>query len=836
MRRAGAVLPREIPDGLPLRGAVTAFLLTVMVIAGSAWMFWSAHERQETLAERISTFDELVWQAVLIHDARVNAASDAARARDAESLRQFRVLARDAALVARQLAGFQDIAATVSSLPSKDDGVTRLEEAATVATDGSRQYAAQHLAVVSAYRSALSELAREARAARSRLQAQRIHRSRLMLGGLAFATAMLGITWLFVIRAMARQLAARREVESLYRAANRQNRLILEATADGIVGIDTDGRVTFVNPAASLMLVPGGEGQGSSRADALVAFESAREALSPVLMSGREVVARELDLVRRDGTTLPAEVSARPVKDEEGTVVGGVFSIRDITKRRELDRMKSEFVATVSHELRTPLTSIRGALGLIAGGHFGKLAEKGERMLDIALKNTDRLVRLINDILDIERIESGVVTLERTTCNAGDLLLAAVETLRPLAAKRELRLAASPADIPMSADCDRITQVLTNLIGNAIKFSEPESSIDISVEREGTEARFRIRDHGRGIPGDKLESIFERFQQVDSSDAREKGGTGLGLPICRSIVALHEGRIWAESTLGVGSTFSFTLPCLPADSGSLPPETAHFTRGRVLVCEDDEQTLEVISAMLETAGYEAIPARTGEDAIALALTCRPDALLLDIVLPGISGWETIAQLQASPETSHIPILVLSGLAAPRVQSEAIAAWIEKPAVSEDLYGALDRALAANLRRVVIAEDDADLGRVLLTLFERDGIAATVAESGTDAVNLIERTNPDLVVLDLGLPGLDGFEVFDWMRRRSRWAKTPIVIYSARELNGVEAERLKQGPTELLVKGKIAPEQFEREALRLLNAVVGRSEQGVSNGHHQRTAH
>jgi signal transduction histidine kinase len=232
----------------------------------------------------------------------------------------------------------------------------------------------------------------------------------------------------------------------------------------------------------------------------------------------------------------------------------------DISRQREMERLKNEFTSVVSHELRTPLTSIRGSLGLMAGGALGEMPPQAQRMLDIAVRNTDRLIRLINDILDLERIESGEVALALRSCVAGDVVAEAVRGLEGMARDAGVRVEAAGSAIAVTADPDRLVQTLTNLIGNAIKFSAPGTRVRASVEGADGEALFRVEDQGRGIPPDKLDSIFGAFEQVDASDSREQDGTGLGLAISRMIVERHGGRIWAESTLGAGSTFAFTIP------------------------------------------------------------------------------------------------------------------------------------------------------------------------------------------------------------------------------------------------------------------------------------
>ncbi len=222
--------------------------------------------------------------------------------------------------------------------------------------------------------------------------------------------------------------------------------------------------------------------------------------------------------------------------------------------------MKNEFIGIVSHELRTPLTAIRASLGLLKTGIYDKKPEKFKRMIEIALIDSERLVRLVNDILDLERLESGRAVLEKTACKAADLMQQAAEGVRSIADRQQITLSVHPTDIEVWAAPDAIVQTLTNLLSNALKFSPPDTAIELIAERQTDRALFQVRDLGRGIPADKLEAIFGRFQQVDASDSRDKGGTGLGLAICRSIIEQHGGRIWAESTIGAGSTFFFTLP------------------------------------------------------------------------------------------------------------------------------------------------------------------------------------------------------------------------------------------------------------------------------------
>jgi signal transduction histidine kinase len=238
------------------------------------------------------------------------------------------------------------------------------------------------------------------------------------------------------------------------------------------------------------------------------------------------------------------------------------------TDRKQVERLKNEFVSLVSHELRTPLTSIHGALRILASGLLSADSGQGKRLLQIAVDSTDRLVDLINDILDVERIESGSVKMNKTRCNSVDIVAQAVQLMQPIADRIGATLSVSNPEIELVADSDRIVQVLTNLLSNAIKFSPFGSTVWLSAERQPDRVLFTVKDEGCGIPTDKLGSIFDRFQQADSSDSRHHDGTGLGLTICRSVVQQHQGQIWVESVVGQGSTFCFTLPLLDSLNSS----------------------------------------------------------------------------------------------------------------------------------------------------------------------------------------------------------------------------------------------------------------------------
>jgi len=368
------------------------------------------------------------------------------------------------------------------------------------------------------------------------------------------------------------------EAEEALHLATRQRELILESAGDGIYGIDLDGKLTFINEAGARALGYTPQELAGQDVHELIHHSHAdgtpySKSTSPILQALRRcesIRMRDEVFWRQDGVAIPVEYSANPLL-EEGRISGMVVAFQDVSERRRLEKMKDEFISTVSHELRTPLTSLRASLGLISSGSLDKRPEKQRQMLDIAIANSDRLIRLVNDILDFDSVERGRLPLHRQPVEAVDLLRRAADVAHGAATQAQISFRIEAPLAPVFADEDRILQVLNELVSNAIKFSPQNTAIRLAAEivpATGStndpfalgEVCFIVEDEGRGIPSEKLEHIFERFQQGDSSDSRALGGTGLGLALCRSIVEQHGGRIWAESVVGQGSKFLFTLP------------------------------------------------------------------------------------------------------------------------------------------------------------------------------------------------------------------------------------------------------------------------------------
>jgi PAS domain S-box-containing protein len=365
-------------------------------------------------------------------------------------------------------------------------------------------------------------------------------------------------------------------LENRVTTVTEQADLMLKSVADGIYGVNRVGVVTFANPVAIRLLGydeadligrdahtlfhgPGANGYPFPELDCYI---------TRAISNGVVTTAEEDNYLRADGHLIPVEVTASPTTDH-GDPIGAVVAFRDITHRREVDQLKDEFVSIVSHELRTPLTSIHGSLALLAGGALGEQSAAAKRMTTVALASSNRLNRLINDILEVEQIHSGVMKMDIEPHVARQLVEAAVAQVDLLAKDAHVTFDLGPLEGEVAADGDRTQQTLINLLDNAVKFAPPGSVIHVYTESVGLFIQFVIADAGRGIPSDKLDAVFQRFIQVDSSDSREHGGTGLGLAVCRSIVERLGGRIWAENNPDGGATLKFTLPHTPAPASAL---------------------------------------------------------------------------------------------------------------------------------------------------------------------------------------------------------------------------------------------------------------------------
>jgi PAS domain S-box-containing protein len=614
----------------------------------------------------------------------------------------------------------------------------------------------------------------------------------------------------------------RGRAEELYR----QQEILLDSVADGICGVDRRGFITFANSAAARLLGADAASLSGKPVHELLHGAAPRNRQCseecPLRRASDhlQAAAGEDTIFRADGSSIPAEYVLTPIADQ-GRFSGSVLSFRDISQRYALDRLKDEFISTVSHELRTPLTSIRGALGLLSSGILGDVNDKASNLLRIALTNSDRLVRLINDILDLERIQSGKEPLAFRSVQLAQIVRQAIDGMAPVADAAGVQLIHDTTQVEIGADPDRLLQVLTNLLSNAIKFSPPSSSISVMLRPGTSGVTLSVIDQGRGIPADKLEAIFGRFQQVDASDSRQKGGSGLGLAICRTIVQQHSGRIWAERNPVRGSTFRVFLPYQPPPV-DLPQsifdmETGH---GTVLLADSNPASRPHIAALLSGHGYRVVETTTVEETLAAAHD-GVEAILLDTTLDGMNGWEILPLLRRLHPDARIPIVLLSvdKRQDPSVLPNDAEGWVANRLSDDALLSELGRVLCGpgENARILVVEDDMALARIIGEVFSRDLIEVKLAHSLQEALDACFSFQPHLLVLDIGLPDGDGFNVVDWLRKHESLARLPLVVYSGRDLSPEDCRKLTLGPTHFLTKARVQPQQLEALVLTMLRS-------------------
>ncbi|MBV8881999.1 MAG: PAS domain S-box protein, partial [Planctomycetaceae bacterium] len=449
------------------------------------------------------------------------------------------------------------------------------------------------------------------------------------------------------------------------RESEERYRQLVELSPDAIM-LHREGRIVFVNGAAMRLL--------GARAPAellglplvsLVAPEYRDQVLARIRKISEENVSTppmEQRLVRLDGTAVDVEAQGTPFIYQGQPAVQAV--IRDISKRKEIERMKDEFVSTVSHELRTPLTSIQGSLGLIANGVMGAMPAGAKPLVDIAYKNCSRLVLLINDILDSEKIAAGKMVFTFKEQEIMPLLEHAIESNRAYGAQYQVRfeIEGGVPGAKVNVDHDRLIQVLTNLLSNAAKFSPKGGVVSIDVRRAGGRLRISVTDRGPGIPAEFRDRIFQKFSQADSSDRRAKGGTGLGLSISKAIVEKHGGALSFESEVGKGTTFTVELPEREAVPTAPAAPAGPSPRPRAIVCDDEPNVSEIIRHVLERDGFQVdLAASLGETRDLLRK--HPSSLLtLDFILPDGNGVEYLRELRRDDRTKTLPVLLISPLA------------------------------------------------------------------------------------------------------------------------------------------------------------------------------
>ena len=583
------------------------------------------------------------------------------------------------------------------------------------------------------------------------------------------------------------------ELEKKIATQTKRLSAVIDNIVDAIITIDADGKIESFNRAATTifgysedevmdrnvkMLMPD---PYQSEHDGYLAHHN-KTGEKKIIGIGREVVGK-----RKNNSTFPMELAVSEISIDKTKHFVGI--VRDITERKRIEQMQKEFVSTVSHELRTPLTSISGSLGLVLGGVTGELPEKAKDLLKIANNNSERLIHLINDILDIEKMSAGKMQFDFNVVDIMPVISQAIDANRGYGEKLNVTFTFNStvsAPLMVRVDEKRIEQVMSNLLSNAAKYSPSGEQVTITLDVLDQAVRISVHDQGKGIPEAFRAKVFDKFAQADSSDTRQKGGTGLGLNITKAIVEQHQGQIDFNCEAGQGTTFNVTLP-LWQDEQSLPSIIESVDhKPLILVIEDDRDISRLLAMMIEKGGYLCHQAYNYQQAKDLIAAHQYDAVTLDPMLAAGEGSTLLMELRNEEATSKLPVIVVTSPENDNAHiiasdGQQIIDWIEKPINPERLDQAICAGLAevsSNKSRILHVEDDPDITTIVSSLLSGD-YQVQQASTLAQARQLIDKENFDLVLLDVGLPDGSGLDLLKELKTNGN--SIPVVIFSAQDI-------------------------------------------------------
>ena len=644
------------------------------------------------------------------------------------------------------------------------------------------------------------------------------------------------------------QAAVAIENAHLFTSARRQKRYFEELVRNSpvaIVTLDTEHNVVSCNPGFERLYGWQEHEIVGHNLDALITTEETKsEAVAYTTEAGDRAVKGIGRRRRRDGSLVDVEVLAVPVV-LDGERVGVMGLYHDISEllsaRREAELAndaKSRFLASMSHELRTPLNAIIGYSEMLE--EDAEDSGQDQFIPDLQkIRGAGRhLLALINDILDLSKIEAGKMALYVESFDLRQVIDDVVTTVEPLVARNENRLAlVCPPELgTMRSDQTRVRQVLLNLLSNASKFTE-HGTITLAVERDDGDGAdegsvtIRVSDTGIGMTPEQLGRLFEAFTQAEASTSNRYGGTGLGLAISRRFCRMMGGDVTVESTPGEGSTFIVTLPLHtpgaedePAAESTAPGAggtEGPGTEGTVLVIDDDPAVRNLMHRFLAKEGFRVEEAPAGDVGLRMAREVQPDVITLDVMMPGLDGWSVLTALKADPALAGIPVVMLTILDDRNVGFALGASeYLTKPIDRPLLVSVLRRyRRGVGERPVLVVEDDPAARAILRRTLEQEGWRVSEAANGRVALEQLERSVPDLVLLDLMMPEMDGFEFLDAMRQVEPWQEVPVVVVTAKELTDADRERLNGGVARVVQKGAQDREDLLRDLRELVAAHV-----------------
>ncbi|PYM91415.1 MAG: hypothetical protein DME04_19235 [Candidatus Rokuibacteriota bacterium] len=529
--------------------------------------------------------------------------------------------------------------------------------------------------------------------------------------------------------------------------------------------------------------------------------------------------AQLYEQVKRHAEELEAKVEARTRELQEAN-----------RRLEDASRHKSEFLANMSHELRTPLNAIIGFTRLVMRRSQEVLAARQYENLEKILISAEHLLGLINDILDLSKIEAGRMEVRPGSVDLAVLVDDCLRTVEPMIRSEHLQVRKDmAADLPpLWTDRDKLKQILINLLSNAIKFTDA-GTVTVSARPENGRMAIAVADTGIGVPPDALELIFEEFRQVDSSSTRKHGGTGLGLSISRHFARLLGGDVSVRSTLGAGSTFTLILPLryevssisTRAAAAALLDERAVPPDGKVvLVIDDDPDVIYLLRENLGDAGYRVVGALSGQEGLHKARELRPFAITLDITMPNKDGWEVLHELKAHPSTKDIPIIVVSIVDNKELGYRLGAFdYLLKPIDRDAVFAALGR-IAPPHGRLLVVDDDPLVVDMVGQLLEGEPYEVETAADGQEALEAISRRRPDVILLDLLMPRVDGFAVIEHLRQDPEYALIPVIVLTAKTLTAAEHAVLDQSVLKVIQKSGLDRDRFIQELRSTLQGYRG----------------
>jgi signal transduction histidine kinase/CheY-like chemotaxis protein len=559
--------------------------------------------------------------------------------------------------------------------------------------------------------------------------------------------------------------------------------------------------------------------------------ETKSEAAIPLRIGKRIIGAIDLQSKETDAFTTADIAVLMTLADQVAIAIDNARSYelaqQAINEMRELDRLKSQFLANMSHELRTPLNSIIGFSRVIIKGIDGPVTDLQEQDLSAIYNSGQHLLRLINDILDLSKIDAGKMELAFDDVDIAELLESVIPTVSGLIKDKPIEVIQNiDHNIPIiRADAMRLRQVIINLLSNAAKFTD-EGSITIAAQIRAktdghSEIVISVTDTGAGIAPEDRNKLFQPFSQVDASPTRKTGGTGLGLSISRRLVELHGGIIDVTSEVGKGSTFYFTLP-LP-QSVDTPGKGMDEKANRIiLTIDDDAQVIGLYERFLQPQGYQVIPLTDPSQAVERARQLKPFAITLDVMMPGKDGWTILTELKNNPETRDIPVIVCSILEEDEKGfSLGASDYLVKPILEEELLKALGRLNGAgDIHEVLVIDDDEKDLRLLEKILKQGSYTPILAQGGAQGWEIISKKAPHAVVLDLFMPGMDGFTILEKLKTDSNLKDIPVIVVSGVDLTAEQHNQLAEFGQSLLQKGSIT----ETELLSSLDKALRRIKQ------------